>query len=118
MVSGRSDHVAGSLDDGPGDGRLAAGEQPAGGGGCQRDADDYEDEGEHRDPTEVAEVVEVRRCEREVGEPRSTGGVMTRIDPSSGRAFSQKFPHSWIELRHDRSAECVCCQQVANARNP
>ena len=48
-------------------GGLAPGEQPAGRGGRERDAHDHQDEGEHRDPTEIAEVVEVGRREREVG---------------------------------------------------
>jgi hypothetical protein len=56
-----------SLDDGPRDGgRLAAGEEPAGGDRYQRHAEDDEDEGEHGDPTEIAEIVVVGRCEREI----------------------------------------------------
>jgi hypothetical protein len=43
------------------------GEQPAGRRGDQREADGHQDQGEHRDPTEVVEVVEVGRHEREVG---------------------------------------------------
>jgi hypothetical protein len=31
-----------------------------------------------------------------VSEPRSAGGVVTRINPSSDRAVSRKIPHSWI----------------------
>jgi PQQ-like domain len=31
-----------------------------------------------------------------VSEPRSAGGVVTRINPSSDRAISRKIPHSWI----------------------
>src|SRR4051794_39488827 len=57
-----------SLDDGPGDGgRLAAGEQPAGGGGGQRHAGDGESEVEDGHVAEVAEVVVVRGREDEVG---------------------------------------------------
>jgi hypothetical protein len=48
-------------------GWFAAGEEPAGRGGRQGDADDHQDEGEHRDPAEVADVVRVGRNEREVG---------------------------------------------------
>jgi hypothetical protein len=45
-----------------GDGeRLTAGEEPAGGGGRQREGHGHQYEGEHRDPTEIVEVVEVRR---------------------------------------------------------
>jgi len=57
-----------SLDGGPGDGRwLASGEEPSSRGGGQGDADDCEDEVEHRYPTQVAEVVEAGRREGEVG---------------------------------------------------
>ena len=58
----------GSPDRGPRDGGwLAAGEEPAGGGGDQRHAEDDEGEREHRDPAEIAEVVVVGRGERDVG---------------------------------------------------
>ena len=50
-------------------GRLAAGQEPAAAGCYQRDADDDEDEGEYRDPTEIVEVVEVGRREDDVEAP-------------------------------------------------
>jgi hypothetical protein len=49
---------AGSLEGRPGDGgRLAACEKPAGRGGGRGDADDHQDEVEHRYPTQIVELV-------------------------------------------------------------
>src|SRR4029453_10441520 len=57
-----------SFDPCPGDGGgPAEGEQPAGRGGGQRQADDREGEVEDRDVTQVAEVVVVGRHEEDVG---------------------------------------------------
>ena len=57
-----------SLDCGPGDcARLAAGEEPAGCGGGERDAEDCDDEVQDGYVAEVAEVVVVGRGKDEVG---------------------------------------------------
>ena len=90
-----------SLDGGPGDRRwLASGEQPAGRGGRQGDAHDHEDEIEHRDPTEIAKVVEVGRHDNEIGaghaeeraeegEPAGGDGGQRAADPARGSGRAQ-----------------------------
>jgi hypothetical protein len=49
-----------------------------------------------RVPHWPAAVAVGRRYVWIVSEPRSAGGVLTRIDPNSGHAVSRKIPHSWI----------------------
>src|SRR5688572_25328589 len=91
-----------SLDGGPGDGgRLAAGEQPTGRDGRPRYAHDHEDEVQHGYPTEIAEVVEVRRSEGEIGagdaeeraqegERAGGGGGQRPADPACGSGRGQR----------------------------
>src|SRR5829696_10493292 len=89
------------LDCGSGDGgRLAAGEQPAGRDGRPWNAHDYESEIEHRDPAEIAEVVEVGRDDNDVGagdaeqraeegESAGGGGRQRAADPARGSGRGQ-----------------------------
>jgi hypothetical protein len=49
-----------------------------------------------RVPHWPAAVAVGRRYVWVVSEPRSAGGVVTRIDPNSGRAVSRTIPQSWI----------------------
>src|SRR5215207_1866005 len=81
-------------------GWLAAGEQPAGRDGRPWNAHDYEDEIEHRYPTEIGEVVEVRRDDNDVGagdaeeraqegEPAGGGGGQGAADAAGGSGRGQ-----------------------------
>ena len=77
---------------------MAGGSRPARSasrGGRQREADDDQDDGDYRHTTEVAEVVMVSRCEREIGagdaeqraeegEHAGGGGRQRPADPARG----------------------------------